>query len=108
MIKPHHLFKVSKHDLYLEVPVAPWEAALGASIEVPTMEGKVRLKIQPSAKPGQKLRLGGKGLPKPGGGHGDLYAILQIVTPSSLTEKEKLLYEELKKASTFNPRSHLA
>jgi curved DNA-binding protein len=106
-IKPHHLFKVSTHDLYLEVPIAPWEAALGASIEVPTMEGKVRLKIQPGAKAGQKLRLRGKGLPKPGGGNGDLYAVIQIVTPAWLTEKEKHLYEELKSASSFNPRSHL-
>jgi curved DNA-binding protein len=107
MVKSHHLFRVSKHNLYLEVPVAPWEAALGASIEVPTMEGKVRLKVRPGAKAGQKLRLGGKGLPKPGGEHGDLYAIVQIVTPPSLTEKEKLLYEELKNASTYDPRSHL-
>ena len=107
MIKPHHLFRVSKYDLYLEVPVAPWEAALGATIDVPTMKGKVRLKVQPGAKAGQKLRLGGKGLPKPGGEHGDLYAMIQVATPPSLTEKETLLYEELKNASTFNPRSHL-
>jgi curved DNA-binding protein len=106
-IKPHHLFKVSRNDLYLEVPVAPWEAALGASIDVPTMEGNVHLKIQPGAKAGQKLRLRGKGLPKPGGGNGDLYAVIQVVTPPSLTQKEKRLYEELKNASTFNPRSHL-
>lgn len=106
VLQPHSLFKSSGHDLYLEVPLAPWEAALGASIEAPTMEGKVRLKIQPGSKAGQKMRLAGKGLPKPGGGHGDLYAVLQIVMPPHLSEEEKKLLEELAKISSFNPRTH--
>lgn len=107
-LRPHRLFRPNGHDLYLEVPISPWEAALGAGVEVPTMEGKVRLKVNPGAKAGQKLRLAGKGLPKPGGGHGDLYAILQIVTPSSLSAREKSLFEELAQASSFNPRAELA
>ncbi len=106
-IKPHHLFKVIGHDLYLTLPVTPWEAVLGANIEVPSMEGKVRIRIKPGVKSGQKLRIAGKGLPKPGGGHGDFYAILQIATPPALTEKERSLFEELSRISSFNPRCSL-
>lgn len=102
----HPLFKASVHDLYLDVPITPWEAALGANIEIPTMEGNVRLKIKEGARAGQKFRLAGKGLPKPGGSHGDLYALLQIVMPSVLSATEKGLFEELAKVSSFNPRGH--
>jgi curved DNA-binding protein len=106
VIEPHPLFKASGRDLTLEVPLAPWEAALGASVEVPTLEGRVRLKIQPGARTGQKMRIAGKGLPKPGGGHGDFYAVLQIVVPPTLSDEEKALFEELARVSTFNPRGH--
>ena len=105
-IEPHPLFKVSGRDLSLEVPLTPWEAALGASVEVPTLEGRVRLKIQPGARTGQKMRIAGKGLPQPGGGHGDFYAVLQVVVPPTLTDQEKALFEELAGVSTFNPRGH--
>ncbi len=105
-LKPHPLFKPSGHDLYLEVPVAPWEAALGATVEVPTLEGRARIKIPPGARPGQKLRLTGKGLPKHGHGSGDLYAVVQVVTPDHPSDQEKALFEELAKVSSFNPRRH--
>ncbi|MGH8671041.1 MAG: DnaJ C-terminal domain-containing protein [Burkholderiales bacterium] len=105
-LKPHRLFKPSGHDLYLEVPITPWEAALGASIEIPTLEGNVRMKIQPGCRTGQKLRLVGKGLPKPHDAHGDLYAVLQVVVPERLSETDKALYKELAKTSHFNPREH--
>jgi curved DNA-binding protein len=104
-LEPHPLFRVSGHDLDLEVPLAPWEAALGAPVEIPTLEGHVNLKVPPGSQSGQKLRLAGKGLPKPGGGAGDLYAVLAIVVQSSLTEREKSLYEELKSVSRFDPRA---
>jgi curved DNA-binding protein len=104
-LEPHPLFRVSGHDLDLEVPLAPWEAALGAQVEIPTMEGRVTMKVPAGSKTGQKLRLAGKGLPKPGGGAGDLYAVLGIDVPSTLTEQEKTLFEELRKASKFNPRT---
>ncbi len=104
---PHPLYKVNGRDLDLEVPVAPWEAALGAQIEVPTPEGQVKMKLPPGSKSGQKLRLAGKGLPKPGGGAGDLYAVIMMVVPSTLSEREKQLYDQLKEASRFDPRSHL-
>ena len=104
---PHPLYKANGRDLDLEVPVAPWEAALGAQIEVPTLEGMVKMKLPPGSKSGQKLRLAGKGLPKPGGGAGDLYAVIMLVVPGSLTERERQLYEQLRDASRLDPRSHL-
>ena len=105
--EPHPLYKVSGHDLYLELPVAPWEAVLGGEVEVPTLAGRVKVSVRPGSRSGQKLRLAGKGLPKPREGHGDLYCVLQIVTPSVLSEREKQLYEELGSISGFNPRGHL-
>ena len=105
-LRPHPLFQANGHDLYLEVPVTPAEAALGTMLEVPTLEARVRLKISAGARSGQKLRLAGKGLPKPDGSAGDLYAVVQIVTPSNLTPRERELYEQLANASTFNPRAH--
>jgi curved DNA-binding protein len=104
-LEPHPLYRASGHDLEIEVPLAPWEAALGAQVEVPTLEGRVTLKVPPGSKGGQKLRLAGKGLPRPGGGAGDLYAALNIVVPGTLTEPEKKLFEELREASRFDPRS---
>jgi curved DNA-binding protein len=105
VLRPHPLYKASGHDLELEVPLAPPEAALGAEIEIPTLGGRVAMKIPAGSASGQRLRLAGKGLPKPKGGAGDLYAKLNIVVPSSLTERERKLYEELKAASRFEPRA---
>jgi curved DNA-binding protein len=105
-ILPHALFKANGHDLDLEVPVAPWEAALGAQIEIPTLEGEVAMKLPAGSKSGQKLRLAGKGLPKPGGGAGDLYAAILVALPATITERERKLYEELREASRFEPRRH--
>ena len=106
-LRPHERFKVNGHDLYLEVPVTPWEAALGASIDIPTLDGKVTLKIPPDSRSGQKLRVRGKGLPRPKDGEpGDLYSVLQIVTPPVPSAREKELYKELAEASSFNPRAH--
>jgi curved DNA-binding protein len=104
-LEPHPLYRAHGHDLDLEVPLAPWEAALGAQIEVPTLEGRVQMKVPAGSKAGQKLRLAGRGLPKPGGGAGDLYAVLGVAVPATLTEREKQLYEELRKTSRFNPRA---
>jgi curved DNA-binding protein len=101
----HRLYRVSGRDLYLDLPLAPWEAVLGTSVEVPTLGGTVRLKIRPGTQAGQQLRLSRRGLPKPGH-EGDLYAIVQIAVPSTVDDKEKELYTELSKASTFNPRAH--
>jgi curved DNA-binding protein len=107
-LKPHPLFRVDAHDLLLDLPITPSEAALGAAVEIPTLEGKVKVRIPPHAQSGQRLRLAGRGLPKPAGASGDLLAQLKIVTPTSLSEREKALYEQLAAASAFNPRAHLA
>jgi curved DNA-binding protein len=107
-LHPHSLFRPTGHDLYLDLPLTPWEAALGATVEVPTLDGAVNMKIPPGTTAGRKLRLSKKGLPKPGGGEGDLYAIVQIVNPTVLTEREKELFAELAKASHFDPRGHFA
>ena len=104
-LEPHALFRPSGHDLDIEVPVAPWEAALGAQVEVPTLDGAVSMKVPAGAKSGQKLRLAGKGLPRPGGSAGDLYAVLSIVAPPAVSEREKKLYEELRAGSKFDPPS---
>ncbi|MBE0624983.1 MAG: DnaJ domain-containing protein [Burkholderiales bacterium] len=105
-LHPHALYRVSGHDLYLDLPLTPWEAALGAVVEVPTLVGPVHLKVPPGTHAGQKLRLARRGLPKPGAGEGDLYAIVQIVVPTVLSERERALFKELADGSTFNPRGH--
>jgi len=104
-LEPHPLYRPSGHDLDIDVPIAPWEAALGAEVEIPTLEGRVTMKVPPGSKAGQKLRLSGKGLPKPGGGAGDLYALLSIAVPATLTEDEKKLFEQLRESSRFDPRA---
>lgn len=106
-LQPHPLFRVTGHDLYIDLPLAPWEAVLGASIDVPTLAGPVRLKVPPNTSAGQKMRLAGRGLPKPQGKEGDLFVITQIVLPASVTDAERGLYEQLANASRFNPRSRL-
>jgi curved DNA-binding protein len=104
-LQPHPLYRVTGHDLYLDLPLAPWEAALGTSVEVPTLGGPVRLKIPAGTNTGQKLRLAKRGLPKRREGEGDLFAIAQIVVPPSPGEREKELFKELAEASKFNPRA---
>ena len=105
-LDPHALFRPDGHDLYLDLPLTPWEAALGATVEVPTLEGRVSMKIPAATTAGRKLRLGKKGLPKPGGGEGDLYAIVQIVNPTVLGDRERELFQHLANESRFNPRGH--
>ena len=108
LLRPHALYKVSGHDLELETPLSPAEAALGVEIEIPTLGGRVAVKIPAGSSSGQRLRLAGKGLPKPKSGAGDLYARLNIVVPGSLTDEERKLYEALRSASRFDPRARFA
>lgn len=107
-LDPHPVFRPDGHDLYLDLPLAPWEAALGATVETPTLDGAVNLKIPPGTTSGRKLRLAKKGLPRPGGGEGDLYAIVQIVNPTVLTDRERELFKSLAESSRFDPRAHFA
>jgi curved DNA-binding protein len=105
-LQPHRLFRVSGHDLYIDLPLAPWEAVLGATLEVPTLSGAVRLKVPAGTRAGQQLRVADRGLPRPHGGAGDLLAIVQIVAPATVSDKEKELYKALAEHSRFNPRAH--
>ncbi|ADJ28182.1 DnaJ C-terminal domain-containing protein [Nitrosococcus watsonii] len=103
--KPHPFYKAEGKDVYLNLPVAPWEAALGATVKVPTLSGTVDLKIPPNSWSGRKLRLKGRGIPakEPG----DFYLVLEIVLPKADTDKAKAAYAEFEKALGFNPRAEL-
>ncbi len=103
--KPHRLYSAQGKDLYLDLPVAPWEAALGVAVKVPTLGGKVDLKVPAGARSGQKLRLKGRGLP--GKPPGDQYAVLQVVAPKADNDKIKKIYEQLQSEADFNPRAAL-
>ena len=103
-IEPHLRFRVEGHDLVVDVPLAPWEAALGSTVEVPVMDGTVNLKIPAGSQSGQKLRLRGKGLPKKDSQKGDLFVRLKIAIPKDLSKREEELFSEMAKVSTFDPR----
>jgi curved DNA-binding protein len=96
----HPDFEVEDHNLIYEAELAPWEAALGAEISVPTVTGRVNIKIPPGTQSGQKLRVRGHGLPP----HGDLLVVTKIVVPTKISDAEKKLWEQLKRESKFNPR----
>jgi len=102
---PHPVFTVKGDDLEVELPLAPWEAVLGANVEAPTIEGKVGVKVPAGARSGQRLRLRGQGLNKRSGGRGDEYVRLKIVVPKEVSDEERRLYEELQRVSRFNARS---
>ncbi len=102
---PHPLYKVKGKDVYLDLPVAPWEAALGAKVKVPTPSGVVDLNIPAGSKQGRKLRLKGRGLPSKV--PGDFYVVLQIALPPADTEKAKELYRKMAQELNFNPRAGL-
>jgi DnaJ-class molecular chaperone len=103
-LRPHPAFTVRGDDFEIELPIAPWEAVLGAKVEVPTIDGKVELTVPPGAQSGQRLRLRGQGLNKRKGGRGDEYVRLKIVVPKEITAEERKLFEELKQTSHFDPR----
>ncbi|MGE5415812.1 MAG: DnaJ C-terminal domain-containing protein [Acidobacteriota bacterium] len=104
---PHAHFTTEGHDLLMELPVSPWEAALGAKTDVETMTGTVSLTIPPGIQTGQKLRLKGKGMPAKPGGFGDMFVVIKIMVPKKLSHQETELFEELKKISNFNPRKEV-
>jgi curved DNA-binding protein len=101
-LAPHDVFRPDHHDVYFDLVLAPWEAALGAAIEVPTLDSPVILTVPPGTRSGRKLRLRGRGLAPD---HSDLYAIVHIDVPAQSSERELGLYRELAEASTFRPRA---
>jgi curved DNA-binding protein len=95
-LKPHrHFRRRGEDDLEVDLPVAPWEAALGATVPVRTTSGTARVKVPAGSSSGRRLRLRGRGLPKAGGGSGDLHAIVSITVPKELSDRERELYQEL-------------
>ncbi len=106
-IRPHALYQVDGKDIFLNLPITPWEAALGGRVEVPTPGGRVDLNIPAGARSGQKLRLKGRGIPVPGGPPGDQFVVLQIVVPPADTQASKDLYRQMAREIPFNPRTHL-
>lgn len=103
-LEPHPIYRLEGKDLYMDLPVSPWEAVLGTEAHLNTLSGPVTVKVPPGTQSGQKLRLRGKGMPSPKGTAGHLYAVIQIVVPKRPSERERELFEELKKASSFDPR----
>jgi curved DNA-binding protein len=102
----HERFSLDGRDLVTDVRLSPWEAALGAKVDLATLNGSVSLTIPPGSQGGQKMRLAGRGLPARGRGHvGDLIARLVIAVPTTLSKDEQRLFEELREKSTFDPRS---
>lgn len=103
--RPHPLYRVDGRDLYLDLPVTPWEAALGATVKVPTLGGVIELKIPEGSVSGRKMRLKARGIP--GSPPGDCYVILSIALPPADTEAAKDLYRKMEHELAFNPRSKM-
>lgn len=106
-LKPHRLFQVDGQDVLLTLPVAPWEAALGGRVKVPTLAGQVELTIPAGARTGQKLRLKGRGLGPVGKPAGDQIVVLKIVLPTADTEAKKAVYRDMAQTMPFDPRAEL-
>jgi curved DNA-binding protein len=103
--QPHPLYRIDGRDLYLDLPVAPWEAALGATVKTPTPTGTVDLKIPPGSHAGTKLRLKGRGIPA--SPPGDFYVIVQIALAPAVDDQAKAAYAAMAAALPFNPRASL-
>jgi curved DNA-binding protein len=99
-VRPHSLYTLHGKDVHIELPVAPWEAALGARVAVPTLGGPVELTVPPGAQSGQKLRLRGRGLPG-----GDQLVIIKLVTPAAETSQAREAYERMRREFKFDPRA---
>jgi curved DNA-binding protein len=104
--RPHPYYRVEDNDVYLDLPVAPWETALGATVKVPTPGGTIELKIPPASATGSKLRLKGRGIP--GKTPGDFYVVLRIVSPPATDEAARSFYRNMaEQFKSFNPRVKL-
>ena len=105
--RSHPLYRVDGQDVLLTLPVAPWEAALGSKVKVPTLAGPVEMSIPSNARSGQKLRLKGRGLGVNGKTPGDQIVMLSIVLPPAETDDQRALYQEMAERMPFNPRKGL-
>ncbi len=103
-LRPHRRFRLEGLDLYTDLVVSPWEAALGAEAVVRTLDGSIKLRVPSGSSTGRKIRLREKGFPNPKGAPGDLYAEIKIAIPDSLSSEERELFEQLAEVSSFDPR----
>ena len=103
-LAPHPRYRVEGRDLHVELPLAPWEAALGATVAVDTPGGEAKLQVPPGTSSGRRLRLKGRGMPNRRGEPGDLFAEARIMVPATPSKDERRLFEELARISTFDPR----
>lgn len=106
-LAPHPVFHCKGEDIVVHLPLWPWEAVLGADVQVPTLSGPVKMKIPPGSQAQQQLRLRGKGLPRRTGGHGDQLVSLEIRVPSTVTDNERHLFEQLSKGTHPDPRTQV-
>ncbi len=104
-LAPHPRYSVADGNLIVRLPVAPWEAALGAKVDLQLPDGSIKLSVPPGSQSGGKLRVRGRGLPKRGGDRGDVLAELRVVVPTQLSDSEREIFEKLASVSRFNPRS---
>ena len=104
-IAPHPRYRLSGRDIHLQLPVTPWEAALGATVPVTIPDGEVKVRVPPGSSSGRRLRLRGEGMPNPNGRPGDLYVEVRIHVPPRLNKRERQLFEELAAVSHFDPRA---
>lgn len=106
-LKDHPFYRLEGFDVYCDLPISPSEAVLGAQVEVPTLDGVVKLRIPPGMQPGRKLRLAERGFPKGNGERGDFYVVVQIHFPTQISEEERELYEKLQRVQSYDPRATL-
>jgi curved DNA-binding protein len=106
-VAPHPFFKLEDNAIFCQLPVTPSEAVLGGAVEVPTLDGPVKMNLPPGVRSGQRLRLANKGYPTAEGDRGDQIVEIQIVVPKDLTDEEQELYQKLRQIETFNPRADL-
>jgi curved DNA-binding protein len=103
-IRPHPRYRLDRRTVTVDLRVAPWEAVLGARVPADTPGGEATVRVPPGTSCGRRLRLRGQGMPNPRGTPGDLFAEVKIVVPSTVDGRERELYEELSRVSTFDPR----
>jgi curved DNA-binding protein len=103
-ILAHPRFRLDGRDISVDLPIAPWEGVLGATVSLPTPGGEAKVAVPPGSSTGRRLRLRGQGMPNPRGAPGDLYADVKVMVPRTVSDRERELFEELSRVSSFNPR----
>lgn len=104
-VRPDRRLRLDGKDIEMDLPISPWEAALGASVSTRVPGGPVTVRVPPGSSSGRRLRLKGQGMPQPGGKPGDLFAKVKVMVPPHLTERERELFEQLRRESAYDPRS---